>query len=222
MPSHVTIFDLDQTLCEHVQDSDELLDRAFDRAGVERYCDVDDLAAVVDDVPSTETDVEFFRYCFELAAERTGADPTHAPALAEAHDDLIDHSQVAFLPGAERALAAAREAGPVALVTNGGRETQSTKLRSLGIADAFDATVFCDPTAGVPPKPDPEPFERALSALDVGPGDALMVGDSAASDVAGATALGMRTAWVPYDDHSGGDADPDHTLDSLADLPELL
>ena len=223
MADVATLFDLDLTLCEHDQDADALLDRTFDRVGVDRYCSPADLAAVADDTPPAESDAEFFEHCFAAAAERAGAARSHARALAEAHDDLIDHSRVSFLPGAEDALAAARAAGPVALVTNGGRETQAEKLAALGVADAFDATVFCDPADGVPPKPDPTPFERALSALAADPDHALVVGDSLAADVAGANAMGLTSVWVPYDEASaGGDHTPDHALETLDGFSDLL
>jgi putative hydrolase of the HAD superfamily len=223
MSPSATVFDLDLTLCEHDQDSSDLLARTFERVGVEQFCTPADLAAVTDEIPEAEGDVEFFQFCFEAAAERAGADPTAARELAEAHDDLIDHSAVSFLPGAETAIDVARDAGPVALVTNGSRETQTEKLRALGLVDAFDIAVFCDPTNGIAPKPDPVPFERALSAVDAAPEETLVVGDSLAADVAGANALGMTSVWVPYDDHSGGeDHSPDHALDSLTELPDLL
>ena len=52
-------------------------------------------------------------------------------------------------------------------------------------------------------KPDPAIFERALDALGVEPARALFVGDTLATDVAGAKALGMRTCqavWFRADD----------------------
>lgn len=45
-------------------------------------------------------------------------------------------------------------------------------------------------------KPRPEMFEAALDTLGLGPHEVIHVGDSPSSDVAGATRLGIRTAWV--------------------------
>lgn len=214
------LFDLDLTLCEHDQDGDELLARAFDRVGVEQYCTEADLAAVVDDLPRADSDLEFYRLSFEAAARRADADPSYTTTLARAYDDLIDHSAVSFLPGAEAALDAARAAGKVGLVTNGGPETQSEKLAALGIEDAFEATVFCH---GIDPKPDPVPFEQALSALEAAAERSLVVGDSLAADVGGANAMGMTSVWVPRGDRpEDPDPAPDHTLDSLAELKTVL
>jgi putative hydrolase of the HAD superfamily len=45
-------------------------------------------------------------------------------------------------------------------------------------------------------KPDPRIFMMALDGLGVKPTDAVFVGDSAARDMAGARALGMRHIWL--------------------------
>jgi putative hydrolase of the HAD superfamily len=220
------LFDLDLTLCVSTQDADELLAGTFERAGVEPFCEIADLAAVASETPECESDREFFAALFELAAERVdGVTARDVPAwrLADAHDALVDHSQVRFRDGAAAALSAARERGPVGLVTNGGRDTQTTKLDALGIGDAFDATVFCDPAGGVPPKPDPTPFERALGDLDVDPEACVHVGDSKASDVVGAHAAGVQSVWVPYDDASDdADVDPHHAFEDVAAVRALL
>ena len=64
-------------------------------------------------------------------------------------------------------------------------------LRQLGVADRLDAAVFSSEVGFR--KPHPAIFERALDLLQVEPSDALFVGDSLPNDVAGASALGMRT-----------------------------
>ncbi|WP_433623726.1 HAD family hydrolase [Halomicrococcus sp. NG-SE-24] len=221
-PAAVT-FDLDHTLCEHDQSHDELLTETFERAGVEQYCTPSDVDAIVDDAPTVESDREFFEFCFAEAARRAGANADHAPTLATTYDDLLDHSAVSFRPGAEAALSAVDDRH-VALVTNGSEQTQTEKLEALGLTDAFDATVFCDPAAGIHAKPDPAPFERALDALGVEPAETLHVGDSLAADVAGANALGSDSAWVPPSPpvERTLDHEPTHRLSSLADLPSIL
>jgi putative hydrolase of the HAD superfamily len=45
-------------------------------------------------------------------------------------------------------------------------------------------------------KPDPRIFMKALEGLGATPADATFVGDSAARDMAGARALGMRHIWL--------------------------
>jgi 2-haloacid dehalogenase/putative hydrolase of the HAD superfamily len=45
-------------------------------------------------------------------------------------------------------------------------------------------------------KPRPEPFRLALDRLGLGPGEVIHIGDSPSSDVAGAAALGIDTAFL--------------------------
>lgn len=216
-------FDLDLTLCDRNQSEQRLLTEAFEMAGVEQYCTMDDLATVIDDVPTATSDVEFYQYCLEAAAEQLGADESGAGTVAQLYDELLDHSDVSFLPGGEAALDLAREVGDVGLVTNGSRETQLEKLEALGISDAFDVAVYADPDNGVHPKPHTVPFERALSVLDADPTDAIHVGDSLAADVAGAHAAGLDSVWVPYrHEERPGAHSPTHTLESLEEFEAVL
>lgn len=221
-PSTV-LFDLDLTLCVRNQSEERLLADAFCHAGVEQYCTPADLAAVVDDVPTATHDVEFYQFCLENAAERLGTDSTGVRVVARAYDDLLDHSDVSLLPGAEAALQFARESGHVGLVTNGSRNTQLEKMAALGIEDAFDVTLFADPDDGVHPKPETVLFERALAALDASPREAIHVGDSLAADVAGANAAGIDSVWVPYEEGvHASERSPTHTLETLGELGTIL
>lgn len=217
-----TCFDLDGTLCEPTRDEDELLEATFERAGLEPYCTSADLRAAIPSLPTAETDREFFELLFAEAAERAGRDRSIAPALADAQLEERDPTAVALRPGAERALEAARERGPVGLVTNGGRETQTRKLEALGIADAFDAAVFTDPDAGIHPKPDPAPFERALEGLGVDPARTVHVGDALHADVAGANAMGMDSAWVDLGHETPDEHEPTYALASLEEFSTVF
>jgi HAD superfamily hydrolase (TIGR01549 family) len=72
-------------------------------------------------------------------------------------------------------------------------------------------------TSGVHGKTKPHEtiFRRMLELLDVGAGDAVMVGDTVEDDVDGALAVGMRAVLV---DREG--RHPEH--DSIGDLRALL
>jgi HAD superfamily hydrolase (TIGR01509 family) len=82
-------------------------------------------------------------------------------------------------------------------------------LEQLGVAERLDVAVFSSEVGWR--KPHPAIFERALEPLGVAPAAALFVGDTLATDVAGAAALGMRTCqalWFRADDDPGApDAD---------------
>lgn len=223
MDVETILFDLDSTLCRYCRPPDSILSAAFDQAGVRQFCTAADLSAVAVDVPPVESDLEFHTRCLEAVAETHGADSDSAPAVARAYETEIDHFDVEFLPGAQAALADLT-GYPLGLVTNGGRYTQQVKLASLGIRKRFESLVFATPEKGL--KPDPYPFDRALGDLDADPETTIHVGDSLHADVAGANAMGIRSVWIPenarHAEIATDDPTPDHTLESLAELPALL
>jgi len=70
-------------------------------------------------------------------------------------------------------------------------------------------------------------FEQALALLGVAADRAAMVGDDLVNDVLGAQAAGLtgvlvRTGKFRPDDLETAGGTPDHTLDSIADLPAFL
>ena len=68
-------------------------------------------------------------------------------------------------------------------------------------------------------KPHRSIFEAALSALDVTPAEAAMVGDSAEDDIEGARALGMQAVLI---DRELAHPEWDGAIRSLAELPAAL
>jgi putative hydrolase of the HAD superfamily len=87
----------------------------------------------------------------------------------------------------------------LALVTNGAPDVQREKLSHTALAPSFEAMII-SAEIGVG-KPDPRIFQAALAALDLGPEDAVMVGDSLARDIAGAHAAGLRAIWIDHGAH---------------------
>jgi len=88
------------------------------------------------------------------------------------------------------------------LVSNGfdPPDLARAELARLGVAQLLDVIVLA-PEVGAR-KPDPAIFRHALDALGVAPERALMVGDTLATDIAGAKAIGMRTCqalWFTAD-----------------------
>jgi putative hydrolase of the HAD superfamily len=77
-------------------------------------------------------------------------------------------------------------------------------LATLGIAERLDVAVFSSEVGRR--KPDPAIFERALAALGVDASESLFVGDTLATDIAGAAALGIHTCqalWFRADEDAG-------------------
>jgi len=89
-------------------------------------------------------------------------------------------------------------------------------LETFGVRDEFDAITTSEAVGRT--KPDPAMFETALSAADVDPERALMIGDRYEHDVAGAKALGLDT--VAY----GADDGPavDYAVEELREILDIV
>jgi HAD superfamily hydrolase (TIGR01509 family) len=100
-------------------------------------------------------------------------------------------------------------------------------LARTGLAQKLDAAVISH-DVGLR-KPRREIFEAVLAALACAPEEALHVGDNLTADVAGAAALGIRTAWITrrVADPAAAralapDASPDWIISDLAEIEPLL
>jgi len=106
--------------------------------------------------------------------------------------------------GLKAAVARARQADvPVAIVSNSEGQLDALFAR-VGLAGAFDLVVDSG-VLGIA-KPDPRIFAHTLEHFGVGPGQALHLGDSIATDVDGGRAGGLRVALVDPFGHSAGRA----------------
>jgi HAD superfamily hydrolase (TIGR01509 family) len=95
-------------------------------------------------------------------------------------------------------------------------------LEQLGVAARLDVAVFSSEVGRR--KPDAAIFEHALRELGVEPASALFVGDTLATDVAGAKALGMRTCqavWFRADEDPEA-PEPDFQAFTQADVLTIV
>ena len=214
------LLDLDGTLCEYVRTKNDLLAAAFGELGVEPPFSARDYVERVDLYADwADSMVERRRLCFAELAEENGHDPDIGRAAADVYARERDHSNVRFLDGASEALAALRERYPLGLVTNGGPDMQDQKIDGLGVRERFETVVYAG--HDTPAKPDPAPFERALSDLGSSAERSIYVGNNYESDVVGAANAGLASILVgepPVD----GSVDPLATVDSPVDVPRLL
>ena len=93
-------------------------------------------------------------------------------------------------------------------------------LKKDGLLDCFTALTFSDETGF--PKPDPRMFENTLVGLGSRPAEAVHVGDTPRTDIAGAGAMGMATIrCAGVVDHP----EPPHADFVISDhreIPEIL
>jgi putative hydrolase of the HAD superfamily len=109
----------------------------------------------------------------------------------------------------------------LAVVSDAPRKQAWLRLCELNLHHIFHAVVAFDDTGAR--KPSPAPFTRALSLLEVTPSEAIMVGDWADRDVAGAKQMGMKTVFARYGnlfevEHSGAD----YEIDDIIELLDIL
>lgn len=147
----------------------------------------------------------------------------------EIHEAVFEHAGIEPFFAPERVHAVDSEDLPTAdsdherwqHVYRTAAEHAGTDPHSL--PELADATVFCGPTGGIEPKPDPRPFELALADLDVAAERTVNAGDWHAGDVVGAHNAGMASVWVPTGDASTDpEPEPTHRLDPMDELPSVL
>lgn len=105
----------------------------------------------------------------------------------------------------------------LAICTNKPADITESILSKLGLRTSFDAVV--GGTDELPKKPHPAMLLAALSALDVAPDRAIMIGDSSA-DVDAARAAGLPVIAVSfgYSRISARELGADFVVDSLAEI----
>lgn len=216
-PVEGLIFDLDGTLCEYRRPGSDILETAFDRVGVEPFFTVADYYERFENFVAGNDGIREIRAdTFAAMAAESGRESTVGRELAAVYEAERDHSEVRWLSGAEAALDALGERYPLSIVTNGDPEMQGEKLAALGVADRFEAVVHAGFDA--PSKPDPEPFEVALSAMGVDAPRAVTVGNSLDHDVAGAHNAGLQSVWLDRDGDRPARPKPHHRIESMHDL----
>ena len=163
----------------------------------------------------------------EMLVRALGVDGVVAEAVAEAFLTAGRDARLEFSPGLRPALEdlAARgiRLGIVCDVGFTGGELLRGLLAEQGLLDYFSGWAFSDEVGHY--KPSPQIFEAALRSLEASPGAAMHVGDLRRTDIAGAAALGMRTARyraLHNDPGPDGEIEADFVLDSHEQLPRVV
>lgn len=214
------LFDIDGTICEYERTTADILPLAFDRAGVDPFFEPAEYDARYDEfTEETESVEELRERCFAAIARERGRDPELGRAVARAYAAERDHTNVSFLDGAREALDRLASSRPVAAVTNGSPGMQAPKLDALGV-DCFRTVVHAGYETAA--KPDAEPFQVALDALDADPERTLYVGNSVETDVVGARNVGLPVAWLSSGTERTPEPVPDYVIHSPREILDLI
>lgn len=121
------------------------------------------------------------------------------------------------LPGAAEVVRTLAKKYPLTIISNGFKEVQYYKFAHSGLSDCFAHTIISE-EVGIN-KPQPEIFRIALRMNGIGADEAVMIGDSFSSDIAGAQAAGIDQIWLHADPT---DNSATYIVPSLPDVLHIL
>lgn len=127
-----------------------------------------------------------------------------------------------FYPGIAAFLAEARKLFTLVVITNGPEFSQVPKIEAINLPEHVDYIII----GGQEPeqKPARSIFDKALKLANCEAHEAIHVGDSLATDVAGAYNRGITTVWIqhqqPLDAELG--INPHHTVLHPSEIPALI
>jgi 2-haloacid dehalogenase len=128
---------------------------------------------------------------FELLFETLGR-PT-PPQFSTAYLDHLGRCAI-LMEGAEAMLQALHPHYQIAILTNGIKAVQQSRLARSTIRDYISALIISEAVGAA--KPDPAYFDAAFEQLGrPSKAAALMIGDSLTSDMRGASRYGLDTCW---------------------------
>jgi putative hydrolase of the HAD superfamily len=157
----------------------------------------------------------------QLAIERP-EECEHIAQAVEEIDETLTAVPPPLLDGAADGIRALAARFKLAIISDTGfasGRAQDRLLAQDGLLSSFSATVYSMDVGHA--KPRPEPFQRALSVLDVSPGEALHVGDIERTDIGGALGAGMRAVRLDLV-RPGGSSDAEYVATSYEDLVRYL
>lgn len=123
-----------------------------------------------------------------------------------------------FFPGVKDLIQQLRKSYTLIVITNGPIYSQRPKVKKVQIRSLVDHVII----GGEEPeeKPFESIFKKACSLAECEPHEAIHVGDSLSSDIAGAKNAGIKSVWIsPGLKH---DPLPDHTISNFVEIPAIL
>lgn len=227
--THVA-FDLDHTLTYYPLTTAGAIEATFGRLGLslEPFGPAASVAAQYDaswialERQARTSDELRLMVWRRLATEKGLAADGLAEKIALEYGRVRRESGVRLFDGVRRLLSDLRNAGyELGLLTNGLSDSQWDKIHSLGIEASFAAIVVAGDIGAY--KPDERAFRVLLDRLGADRARALFVGDSYDTDIVGASAVGLASAWIrPHGTPRPGAAVPTYEFPSVLDVREVL
>ena len=144
---------------------------------------------------------------------------------AKALQDKFDNDRITafdFFPGIEDFLAEARNFFTLVVITNGPEFSQIPKIERINLAKHVDHIII----GGQEPeeKPALSIFNKALKLANCQAHEVVHIGDSLASDIAGANNSGITSVWIQHQQTLDAELEitPHHTLLHPSEIPALI
>lgn len=147
----------------------------------------------------------------------------HSPRLIQLADNIgadflkLTNHYFALLPDATEVVRTLAKEYPLTIISNGFGEVQHYKLEHSGLKPYFQHFIISE-EIGVN-KPQPGIYEEALRRNGVTADEAVMVGDSYNSDIAGAKAAGVDQIWITQDQ---GEQTATYVVKNIKEVLDIL
>jgi len=143
-------------------------------------------------------------------------------------ETVNDRSRI--FPEAESVLANLAGRYHLALITNtqGQKNAGTHRISQFPKLEQYFEVIVVAGEQGIPPKPDPIPFQLCLEKLGIKPDESVYVGDDWRIDIRGAGDMGMHPVWLKHETVQRNWPSMEtnvpviHRLDQLLDLDRLL
>lgn len=157
---------------------------------------------------------------FYKPIERLAMNNERLMAMAHEMGDVflrLTNRYFSVIPDADRVVRELAKIYPLTIISNGFKEVQYYKFGHAGLQDCF-AHVIISEEVGIN-KPQPGIFQIALEINHIQADEAIMIGDSYSSDIAGAKAAGIDQIWL----HEGETNETaTYIVPRLADVLQIL
>ena len=187
-----TLFDYDRAEQYALERALQDFDLAFDQATIGTYRRINGALWLDFEAGKVEVDrLKVLRFERLLAALNAGdVDPARFSTVYLGHLGEC----AALIDGAARVVRALRARTHLALITNGLKEVQRSRLAKSQLEPFFEAVIISD-EVGIA-KPDPGIFDVAFLRMgEPDRSEVLIVGDSLTSDMKGGYDYGIDTCW---------------------------
>jgi putative hydrolase of the HAD superfamily len=146
----------------------------------------------------------------------------HMPLFLAEMQRGISRKRLAAFPQTQEMLAQLKTRHRLAVVSDAQSAYGLPELHAVGLAGYF-APIIVSGDYGYR-KPDARLFQAALTQLQVGPEEAIFVGNDRFRDILGARQVGMKTIlFCPHGNPGGSpETEPDYILYQYADLPRAI